>query len=273
MSLTACEHVATLCSVDEFQAVDPSRVLADLKAFWDDPKPGILGNIPHGKIAESKYDQIVPVGTDNPYWQIVRLIPFDDLFGLELRLRPRPADFIFTRDAEDRLDFITTRDELCRTFAWGIPSPGDIAWIRDVLEGRGIVECGAGGGYWTWQLRQSGVDVVAYEPHDSAKNCMALRQWSLLRQGNHKAAILHPDRALFLCWPSNKDPWAAKALAAYQGDLVIYCGADFCCADEKFFKILDDRWDEISSSPAHVSYSTISYERLTAYRRRKSGRM
>jgi hypothetical protein len=80
----------------------------------------------------------------------------------------------------------------------------------------------------------------------------------------------HPDRALFLCWPSFDDPWAAQALACYAGDLLIYAGEGEggCTADDEFFKLLEAEWDELEYSPRHVTYRGI-HDYLTAYRRKR----
>lgn len=105
-------------------------------------------------------------------------------------------------------------------------------------------------------MRQGGIDVVAYEPLELADNKYALREWTALLRDGHHAPKRHPDRALFLCWPSYDDPWAAHALACYEGDLLIYCGEPEggCCADDDFFQLVDAEWDEAGSSPAHVSW-------------------
>ena len=100
-------------------------------------------------------------------------------------------------------------------------------------------------------------------------NKFARREWTTLLRDDHAAPKHHPDRALFLCWPSYAEPWAAQALACYTGDMLIYAGEGEggCTADDEFFRLLDAEWEEIGDSPAHISYWGIHCY-LTAYRRR-----
>lgn len=120
-------------------------------------------------------------------------------------------------------------------------------------------------------MRQAGIDAVAYEPLDIADNKYARREWAELLRDGHDAPRRHPDRALFLCWPSYGDPWASHALACYEGDLLIYAGEGEggCCADDEFFKLIDSEWEEAGVSPSHVSFWGIHCY-LTAYRRKGS---
>jgi hypothetical protein len=251
------------------EPLDTTTVLADLTEFWANPEPGILGRIPSRKIAGSDWDQQVPEGTENPYWEIVRQIPLED--GLSFGpSRPEPSSFVVTGQPPVARALVN-RNALCGTFSWSIPSPGDMTWMRQILGGRGVVEAGAGSGYWAWQMRQAGIDAVAYEPADPADNKYVHREWTALLRDGHQAPQHHPDRALFLCWPSYDEPWAAHALSCYSGDLLIYCGEGWggCCADDGFFKLIDAEWEEIGSSPAHVSFWGIHCY-LTAYRRKET---
>jgi hypothetical protein len=51
---------------------------------------------------------------------------------------------------------------------------------------------------------------------------------SVLKASGEEAAVRHPDRTLFLCWPESQDkdwhPWAEDTVRAYHGDYVIYVG-------------------------------------------------
>jgi hypothetical protein len=247
--------------------VDPDGILAGLAEFWADARFGAIGELPTRKLADGPDDQPVPEGTENPYWEIIRQFPLEDRFSFSFR--PEPAFYVQRPGRVGPGSILVTRDELCGTFSWSIPSPGDMTWMREVLGGRGVVEVGAGGGYWAWQMRQAGVDVVAYEPKAVAENHYVRREWAEVLRGGHEAAADHAERALFLCWPSYSTSWAAEALACYEGDTVIYCGEGEggCCADDDFFRLLGERFDEGGSSPAHVSFMGIHCY-LTAYTRK-----
>lgn len=230
--------------------VDAAALLAALAAFWANPEPGMFSFEVPERIAGGKDDQPVPDGIQNPYWEIIRQLPLSDMrlpwaTGLEVTLH---------HFASSRIRYFADFNALRRTYSWSIPSPGDIAWMKGILEGRRVVEPGAGSGYWAWQLRQADVDIIAYDPAGPDDNWYACQEWTPVQRGDHTAVTAHPDRALFLCWPSNGEPWAAEALEAYEGDLLIYAAAGEYCADDGFREALGAGWEPVSASLAHVSY-------------------
>jgi hypothetical protein len=248
--------------------LDTAALLADLAAWWESPTPARFTGAVPGRIAGGKWDQEIPDGVQNPYWKVVRQLPLDDMPSWR-DWHPEPTTHVFTGDAPG-VRYFADRFALCSTYSWSICSPGDITWMREVLGGRGVVEPGAGTGYWAWQMEQAAISVAAYEPSQPEPgNHFARREWTTVLRDDHSAVKHHPDRALFLCWPSYAEPWAAQALACYAGDLLIYAGEGEggCTADDEFFRLRDAEWDEIGDSPKHVSYWGIHCY-LTAYRRR-----
>ena len=251
----------------DMKPVETAAILTDLAAFWANPRPGRFTHQVPGRIAGSRHDQAVPRGTRNPYWEIIRQLPLSDLAYPPGALRPDPYFF----DPGDPMRLLADRRALCTTYAWSIPSPGDIAWIKRALAGRGIVEPGAGGGYWAWQLAQAGVGVAAYDPAgEEAGMFIGRKPWHPVKRGDESVVTQHPDRALLLCWPSYGKPWAAKALSAYTGDQLFYAGEGEggCTADDGFFQLLAAGWEEAGYCPHHVTYDGIHCY-LTEYRRKK----
>jgi hypothetical protein len=241
---------------------------AALAEFWQNPQANRITSRVPGRIAGSDHDQLVPEGVSNPYWELVRQMPSDTI-GDPWRKIPGPDPYFGALDGRCLVD----RHSLCGMYSWAIPSPGDIAWISERLDGKGIVEPGAGSGYWAWQLVQAGVDIVAYEPVAPEDNKFVTGpQWHPVLPDDHGVTAQHPDRSLLLCWPSYSEPWAAWSLAAYKGDQLFYIGEGpgGCCADEEFFSLLDAEWEEAGDCPAHVSYSCIHCY-LTEYRRKSAG--
>ncbi|MGK4585215.1 hypothetical protein [Kitasatospora sp. HPMI-4] len=146
------------------------------------------------------------------------------------------------------------RQELSRIYSWALASRTALDWIGDCLEGRGLLEVGAGSGYWAWLLRARGVDVLATDAEARAEhNGWTDRfQFTEVRPGRAaEDAAAHPERVLALLWPPHRDPMAADALHAYQGSGLFYLGdgAGGICADDSFFTELAARWRPLSRCP------------------------
>lgn len=135
------------------------------------------------------------------------------------------------------------RRELVKRYSWAIPNAEALATIAAHAPA-GVVEIGAGGGYWASLLQQAGVSVIAYDPvpppqeshwHDG-------HPWTEVLAGDHTAVIGHPDRALFLCWPNYDQPHAASAVELYGGDTVIYVGEGTggCTGDGRLHRLLGE---------------------------------
>ncbi len=97
----------------------------------------------------------------------------------------------------------------------------------------GIVEIGAGTGYWAHLLQQRGIDVAAFdiEPAPSRQNrwFAGARPWHAVHYGDGEVAGQHPDRTLLIIWPTKNEIWAADAIELYHsagGTCVIYVGEE-----------------------------------------------
>lgn len=239
---------------------DPQAIVAALDALWRTNAP-----LPYSDgrqlqpLLGSRYDQKT-VGL-NPYWDIVRRLPLDTGMSWTSEIavdgwRPMPAG-----------ELVVYRHMLTPAYAWAIPSPDDIGWITTLLDGRGVVEIGAGTGYWAWQLAQAGVDVAAYDAKPGGNHYCSPVQYHPVQEGGPRKASQHPDRALLLCWPPYDTAMATETLRAYTGDLLIYVGEyGGCNADDDFFELLDSDWQSLGGSTRHVTYAGI-HCRLDAYQR------
>lgn len=240
---------------------DPGAVIRELDELWSLGLKDDYKRKPLESLIGSKHDQ--ETFGENPYWDIVRRLPLDPFeWGSEIRVEG------YLHDPRVRGRYIASRHQLAKTYAWSIPAPNDIAWIAGLLEGRGVIEVGAGTGYWAWQLSQSGVDVRAYDIAPGGNHWCGTVQYHPVLLGEAEVASLYGDRALFLCWPPYDQPLAADALRAYDGDLLIHAGEGEggCTGDDDFYRLLSSEWTEIGDSPGHVTFSGIHCW-LTAYRR------
>lgn len=143
---------------------------------------------------------------------------------------------------------------LRRHYSFAVPDDGALRAIAAHSPG-GVVEIGAGGGYWSMLLQQRGVDVIAYDPEPPGATddprWHSGRAWTAVHQGDHTKASDHPARTLLLCWPSYAEPWAAQAVEAYRGDTVIYIGegSGGCTGDDRMHALLGEspycsHWNE-----------------------------
>ncbi|MGL5911571.1 MAG: hypothetical protein ACRCZP_16345 [Phycicoccus sp.] len=139
---------------------------------------------------------------------------------------------------------LARRGELVTRYSWAIPSAEALSAIAQHAPPHGIVEIGAGGGYWASLLQQAGVPVVAYDPapppntsqwHDG-------HPWADVLLGDHTSVIGHPDRALMLCWPNYDEGYGAEAVDLYGGDTVIFIGerSSGCTGDARLHALLGE---------------------------------
>ncbi len=213
--------------------------------------------------------------TENPYWDIVRAIPGS---ALEWRFDHRWApDWTALYTSENYI----SRNEFCRRYTWAIPDPMSLEFVALWLKPKAI-EIGAGAGYWSWQLSQLGIDIVAYDidPPDKStenrwhtprdKNEKLLKQrrsvFYPIQEGGPSSLQECPDRTLFLCWPPMSE-MAFQCLESYEGKRLVYIGegGGGCTGNDAFFERLDEAWEEVASHPIiqwwAINDEIIVYER------------
>ncbi|MFE2353420.1 hypothetical protein [Streptomyces parvulus] len=251
-------------------------IIERLQTAWAEPGSGrprfSSFARPYQPIANSDQDQLTPEGTSNPLWDAVRWMPAETYWHDDTTLRPTFTYNAFNKATAADLDAVgASRHHLAPRYAWSIISPGDVTWLLGQLDGRAVVEVGAGTGYWAWQLEQAGVDVAAYDPHPPAEDnpyCKG-NTFTTVLQDDASAVKHHQDRALLMVWPPYDGEHARHALSVYEGDLFVYAGEGWggCTADDGFYELLDREWAEVSVAPQHVTWWGIHCH-LTAYVRK-----
>lgn len=226
---------------------------------------------------------------ENPAWEYVLTVPHDDMFGYQ-RSGFTPAAYNLKGDRKDG-GYRFFRDHVTALYTWAIPSPESIAFIVATLDGRPVVEIGAGSGYWAWLLAQSGVDVNAYDiaPIGHPKSWFTNEKVDARLGVNHDREIKefypvypggpemlqaeNPNRVLLLVWPT-MDNWAAEALRQFRGDTVIYVGegSGGCTADSDFFTLVGDEcccWGDEDEKCPHADteplFERVEYGPLTQW--------
>lgn len=205
--------------------------------------------------------------SQNPYWDIVAAL-----------VSAGPAERDNRREVNGgkpngsaRLAFAQTI--LQAAYAYAIPSPETLQWVVSLCNGRGLLETGAGRGYWAHLLQQHGLDVLAFdsEPPDSTPN-VSFPETSGQRSVWHPVGSLADlerthsagDRVLFLCWPPGwGDPMALNALTRYAdagGDRLIYIGEPKGgkTGTDEFFDALTAEWTLEAEDKQFVSWWNLS---------------
>ncbi|MEC3957523.1 hypothetical protein VMT65_31130 [Nocardia sp. CDC153] len=204
--------------------------------------------------------------SSNPYWDIVAPLVSEGPVERNGRLEingGRPG-------GSARLAY--AQMALQAAYAYAVPSPSTVRWVRDICDGRGLLEIGAGRGYWAYLLDQIGLDVMAFdsEPPDATSNVSfpesaglqsvwfpvgGLDELQKARGSGEEA-----DRVLFLCWPPGwGDPMALDALNHFAdagGERLIYIGElrGGKTGTDEFFDALAADWTLDGQDASFVSW-------------------
>lgn len=139
------------------------------------------------------------------------------------------------------VEAMVRREHATGVFAWAVPDGMAIDTIRRVSP-KGVVEVGAGAGYWARVLDEHGCPTLAFDLHLAPDTGLS---WYRVQTAGVEVAGIHPARTLLLCWPPYADPMAADAVTAYWhagGQTVVYVGegADGCTGDDRFHDLIGD---------------------------------
>lgn len=128
------------------------------------------------------------------------------------------------------VDLDDTRSQLIARFGFAIPSEEALGAILRCSP-RGVVELGAGTGYWAYLLQQLGLDVVAFDiapaPDGQNRWFTGRRAWHPVHRGDYDVVGHHPERTLLVVWPTKNEIWAATAVERYYdagGECLVYVG-------------------------------------------------
>lgn len=157
--------------------------------------------------------------------------------------------------------------------AWAVPGPEALEAIAtdELVQARGIVEVGAGRGYWASMLSRLGVNVIAcdLEPPDSGMNYFwpdefdALDRkliYPVVRDDASRFASVHAHRVLLMVWPNYDQSWAADAVEAFWlsgGQKIFYVGEGIggCTGDDRLHWLLGYGWHGFGETPVSVPAS------------------
>lgn len=111
------------------------------------------------------------------------------------------------------------RNRLARKYAYAVPNTDALDAIAEA-SATGVVEIGAGSGYWARLLHDRGVDVIAFDrfPPESGDNLFvdAASCWFNVQRGDENSVVDQADRTLLLVWPTWEEAWPGATVAAYH---------------------------------------------------------
>lgn len=182
----------------------------------------------------------------DPYWEIVKPL-----------IRRREGRGIIAPAGGTRLGYAQT--VLQQMYAYAVPSPETIEWVRDAVGQHRLIEVGAGRGYWAARLASVGVSVAAFDSHppDIKSNVsfpgVGTKIPSTWYEVKHAATLLEasPDNSntvLLLCWPPGwENAMASDALSQFEesgGQRLVYIGEPLGgkTGNSAFFSALAARW-------------------------------
>jgi hypothetical protein len=140
----------------------------------------------------------------------------------------------------DTYEQATLRRELTTTYAWSIVTAKAADRMTVFVDGRGIVDFGAGNGYVAHLFADRGVDVLAIDNWVSGK---PKQLWHPVQTGSYELLAGTQDRVLLLSWPPRANPMALRALQAWSGTHLIYAGEIMRgTADPAFHDELSKNW-------------------------------
>jgi len=149
-----------------------------------------------------------------------------------------------SRGGEDAImEMLKARRPLCRQYSFAIPT---IEAVEALISISPLVEIGAGTGYWTMLVSQSGGDITAYDKKPSKGNKYAFTHTHTeVFQGDESVLSSIDKRfSLFLCWPNYDNDFAYNCLRRFKGNTLAYAGEarGGCTANDKFFELLEVEW-------------------------------
>lgn len=155
---------------------------------------------------------------------------------------PRPQAYLGSASL-DSDDAMRAEHARRRTFiafyGYAVPTHDAIAAVADFVDGEPTLEIGAGLGLWAHLLSDAGVDILATDavppqgaPHHAIHELEA-----------EHAVRAHPEcGALLMCWPSDKQDFAHRALQAFAGTRLIFIGDERFTANADFHALLESDW-------------------------------
>lgn len=181
-------------------------------------------------------------------------------------------DMKFNKDRRfSSIYHIALRHVAISRYGFAIPDQHSLLLIKKHSP-NGVVEIGAGSGYWANLLTKCGVSVAAYDSSTGKyRNGFKYGAHFEVKVAAHDKALAdgaHKEKTLLLSWPDYQASWPSEALTLYKGNTVAYIGEGNggCTGDDKFHEILEKEWGEVVDYVIPVWWGV--HDRLCIYKRK-----
>ena len=174
----------------------------------------------------------------------------------------------------DPTHFEDFKESFRHRYSYAIPNRAALDAVAQYSPG-GVLDFGAGNGYWKFVLEGNGVSVRAIDQYQLPQNPFwgprwrdYHRSWAPVTTGTTRnVAKGNSMRTLLLVWPPANDAMADEALAAFKGDTVIYVGEWRAATAELIFhNRLKVMWRLIESIAIPTLFGF--FDRMRIYKRR-----
>ena len=144
----------------------------------------------------------------------------------------------YNKAAYNSVERFSMRIEHIHTFGFGHLTSDIVETLKELGP---LVEVGAGSGYWTAELQDAGIDIIATNPNEFSYSDSWREEWCEIERISALSAVeKYPERNVLMVWPC-MDDWGADVLNSVKNQTVIYIGEsqNGCTASDKFFDIID----------------------------------
>jgi hypothetical protein len=154
-------------------------------------------------------------------------------------------------------DARSLRDEFRSRFSFAIL---DLATVERLSCFAPLVEIGSGKGYWAWELRKAGIDIIATDSLGKGRYWRSghwSEPWTPIEQIDAADAVRqYSARNLLTVWPDEGRCWPSCALRSFRGDKVLYVGEGpgGRTGNYEFHKILHDEFVSTAAFPIPSFY-------------------
>lgn len=142
------------------------------------------------------------------------------------------------------------RQKMVRKYSWGILTGEAIRKMNDFGP---FIEIGSGNGYWSYEMKRFGIDVIPTDKFNIINNPYDFQPivWDEVFQVDAVTAVKNyaKERSLLTVWPSYKQNWHDHALRFYHkfgGQTVVFCGESKggCTGSDRFHDRLSKFWNK-----------------------------